>query len=107
MSTVTEIAATTEKVIENVMKVEPTLVGVSSMFIPGAGPVLAMVQPWVLTAVPFVEKALTDIASGNNTDLFSAFVELLQHVSKGGPNSAVLSAPINVPAKDQSAQGSG
>lgn len=91
MTDLQTIATTTEKVIEGVMKVEPTIVGVSSMFIPGMAPIAAMVQPWVLTAVPFIEKALKDIAAGNNGDLFAAFIELLQHVSKGGPNSPILS----------------
>ena len=110
MTTIGEVAATTEKVIESVMKVEPTIVGISSMFVPGAGPVLAFVQPWVMTAVPYIEKALNDIASGNNSDLFSAFIELLQHVSKGGPNSPVLSpvgAAVSDPGSDPSAAGSG
>lgn len=97
MSTVTEIAATAEKVVEGVMKVEPTIVGVSSMFVPGAAPILAMVQPWVLTAVPYIERALNDIANGNGGDIFGAFVELLQHISKGGPNSPIL-AEAEVPA---------
>ncbi len=111
MSSISEAAATAEKVVETVMKVEPTIVGVSSMFVPGAGPVLAMVQPWVITAVPFIEKALNDIAAGNNSDLFSAFIELLQHVSKGGPNSPILSpTPIANPIPnepDPSTVGSG
>jgi hypothetical protein len=93
--TIGEVAGSAEKVLESVMRVEPTIVSVSSIFLPGVGPVAAMVQPWVLTIVPYMEKALTDIASGNNTDLFSAFIELLQHVSKGGPNSPVLSGPIS------------
>jgi hypothetical protein len=93
MNTVAEIAGNTEKVVEAVMKVEPTIVGVSSMFVPGMGPVAALVQPWVMTVVPYVEKALNDIASSNNTDAFAAFIELLQHITKGGPNSPVLSAP--------------
>lgn len=93
MTTIGEAAATAEKVVEAVMKVEPTIVGVSSMFVPGAGPILAMVQPWVLTAVPYIERALNDIASSNNGDLFGSFIELLQHISKGGPNSPILSEP--------------
>ena len=92
-TTLQTIATTTEKVIEGVMKVEPTLVGISSMFIPGAAPIAAMVQPWVMTVVPFIEKALKDIAADKNGDAFGAFIELLQHVSKGGPNSPVLAPP--------------
>jgi hypothetical protein len=96
-TTVQTIATTTEKVIEGVMKIEPTIVGVSSMFIPGMAPIAAMVQPWVLTLVPYVEKALNDIAAGNNGDLFASFIELLQHVSAGGPNSKILSQAANDP----------
>ena len=92
MNVITEGAATAEKVIETVMRVEPTIVGMSAMFVPGAGPIVAMVQPWVLTIVPYIERALDDIAKGNNGDVFAAFVELLQHISKGSPNSPVLMA---------------
>jgi hypothetical protein len=97
-TTVQTIATTTEKVIEGVMKIEPTIVGVSSMFVPGMAPIAAMVQPWVLTFVPYAEKALNDIAASNGSggDIFSAFIELLQHVSKGGPNSPALSQTPNV-----------
>ena len=105
MSTITDIASTTEKVIEGVMKVEPTIVGVSSMFVPGMAPVAAMVQPWVMTVVPYIEKALNDIASGNNSDSFAAFIELLQHISKGGPNSAVLSQTITTQPVSNLGQG--
>jgi hypothetical protein len=91
------------------MKVEPTIVGVSSMFIPGMAPIAAMVQPWVISTVPYIEKALNDIAAGNNGDLFASFIELLQHVSKGGPNSPALSspAPVQSGTSDVSQQGSG
>ncbi len=47
----------------------------------------------------------------HNSDLFSAFIELLQHVSKGGPNSPILSpTPIANPIPnepDPSTVGSG
>lgn len=89
-------AGAAEKTLESIMKFEPTIVGATSMFVPDAKPVLALVQPWVLTVVPFVEKALTDIAAGNGGNAFTAFAELLQHVSKGAPNSQVL-APAGTP----------
>ena len=61
-------AATAEKVVEDVMKVEPTMASVASMFVPGAAPIVMMVQPMIAAAVPFVEKALNDIAAGNGGD---------------------------------------
>jgi hypothetical protein len=101
---VASAAGTAEKVIEGVMKVEPIIVGATGMFVPGAAPIIAMVQPWVITAVPFIERALKAIEAGNGGDSFSAFVELLQHVSKGLPNSPILSPSSS---QDPSAQGSG
>lgn len=84
------IAASAEKVVETVARVEPMIATMAS-FIPGAAPVMAMVQPAILMAIPFLERALTDIARGQNTDLMGAMIELLQHLSKGGPNSPTLS----------------
>ena len=95
-------AAAAEKVVEGVMKVEPMIAGGVSMFVPGAAPILAMVQPWIVLAAPYLERALDDVAKGNNGDVLEAFLELMHHVSKGGPNS-----PILAETPDASKQGSG
>ena len=78
-----------------------------AVFVPGAAPILAMVQPWLVLAAPYLERALDDIAKGNNGDVLGAFLELMQHVSKGGPNSPILSATLNERASDPSRVGSG
>jgi hypothetical protein len=105
-----------EKVVEGVMRVEPMIATGISMFVPGAAPVVAMVQPWMVLAAPYLERALDDIAKGNSGDVLGAFLELMQHVSKGGPNSPILSASPVAPNKtaaqpafvpDPSAVGSG
>ncbi len=96
-TTIGEAAGETEKIIEAVMKVEPTVVGVSGMFVPGAAPIIAMVQPWVITVVPFIEKALKEIEAGQGTDAFGSFVALLQHLTKGLPNAPALSPPADIP----------
>jgi hypothetical protein len=93
--TVATTAAAVEKGVEAFASIEPTIASVSGMFVPGAAPIVALVQPWAPVALNFLERALTDIASSNNTDLFGSFVELLQHISKGGPNSPAL-APVAV-----------
>lgn len=85
-------AATADTVIKEVMKVEPAVISAVGMFVPGAVPIAAMVQPAVLLAIPYVERALEDIASGNNGDIFASLLELIQHVSVGQPNSPTLSA---------------
>lgn len=90
-------AATAEKVVEEVAKLEPTLAGMASVFVPGAAPVVAAVQPIISLALPYVERALNDIAASNGGDLMAAFAELLGHLSKGLPNSQVL-APAMAPA---------
>jgi hypothetical protein len=83
-------AAAAEKVVENVMKVEPMIAGIAGMFVPG----LSLVQPWIVMAVPFLERALTDISTSNGGDILGAFLELMQHVSKGQPNSPVLNGVL-------------
>lgn len=96
---VSSAAATAEKVVEDVMKVEPVIMGGVGMFVPGAAPIAAMVQPWIMMAAPYIERALTDIASNNGGDVLGAFIELMQHVSKGGPNSPILSTPPSAAAQ--------
>ncbi len=92
MTDVKSVAMETEKVFEGVLKVEPTIATIVGMFVPGAAPIMAVVQPAVLAAAPFVEKALNDLAAGNNGDLMEAFIQLLQHLSPSHPNSPILSA---------------
>lgn len=98
--TIAGAAATAEKVVEQVMKVEPMVANIAGMFVPG----VAMVQPWIVLAAPYLERALTDISTSNGGDVLGAIVELLQHVSKGAPNSIALTAPNTASA---STQGSG
>jgi hypothetical protein len=90
-------AAAAESVVEGVMKVEPMVAGIAGMFVPQ----IALVQPWILMIAPYLERALKDIANGHNGDALSGMLELIQHISKGQPNSQVLAAP------DPSTQGSG
>ena len=105
---VKSIATEAEKVVEAIVKVEPFISTIAS-FAPGAAPVMAVVHPAVVALAPLVEKALTDIASGNNVDAFSAFILMAQHISKGFPNiQAMAAANTPTPATaDPSAQGSG
>lgn len=99
---IAEAAGVAEKAVEGFMRVEPTMATMASMFVPGAAPIVAVVHPLVAMAAPFVEKALLDIAQHHNGDAFSAFIELIQHVTRGMPNSNVLT-----PAHDASTAGSG
>jgi hypothetical protein len=85
-------ASTAETVIQDIMKVEPMVISAVGMFVPGAAPIAAMVQPIILMAVPYIERALDDIAKGNGGDILSALIELVQHVSAGQPNSPILSS---------------
>lgn len=110
-TSISSIASTAEGVIENVMKVEPTVATIASMFVPGAAPIIAAIQPEVLLAAPFVENALKAISAGNGGDMMTAFIQLLQHLTPGQPNSPILQnlAPTTrIPAPDDpSKQGSG
>lgn len=118
---VPEMAGAAEEVVKSVMRVEPMIAGIAGMFVPG----LSLVQPWIIMLAPYLERALDDIAKGNNGDVLGAFMELIQHLSSGQPNSSVLSAapmgsasstpnwpplspqPMSPPSQDPSAQGSG
>lgn len=92
MVDVSTLAGQAEKVVETVARIEPTIATIASMFVPGASPVVATVQPMVLAAIPYVERALNDIAAGNGGDFMGALIEVLQHLSKGQPNSPTLSS---------------
>lgn len=89
-STLSTIATTAEGVVESVMKVEPTIATFAGMFIPGAAPIIAAVQPEVMLAAPFVENALKALAAGNGGDVLGAFIQLLQHLTPNQPNAAIL-----------------
>jgi hypothetical protein len=89
-------AGAAESVVENVMKVEPMVAGIAGMFVPQ----VALIQPWIVMAAPYLERALKDLQNNNGGDVLNAFIELMQHVSKGQPTSTVLSG-------DASQQGSG
>ncbi len=92
-------AAAAEHAIEGVMKVEPMVAGIAGMFIPQ----VALVQPWILMVAPYLERALDDVSKSKNGDALNGIIALIQHISKGQPNSPVLSPP----SQDPSAQGSG
>jgi len=87
---IAEAAGEAEKIVEAVARVEPTMASIASMFVPGAAPIVMTVQPMIAMAVPFVEKALNDIAAGHGGDALSSFAELIGHLSKGLPNSSAL-----------------
>ena len=89
MASVQVIAQETDKVFDAIMKIEPTIAGVASMFVPGAAPVVAMVQPEILLLAPAIDKALEDLAAGANP--LQAVAELMMHITKGMPNSPTLS----------------
>lgn len=95
MATIAAVATKTESIVEDVMKVEPTV----AMFVPGS----SVWQPFVLMAIPFIERALKDISAQNGGDILNAVIELIQHVSPNQPNSTVLSTP----APSASTQASG
>lgn len=89
-----DMAAQAETVFEGVMKIEPMVATMASMFVPQAKPVMATVHPMVVAAAPFIEQALHNLAQGNNGDAFAAFIQLLQHLTPGQPNSPILAGPL-------------
>lgn len=99
-------AATAERVVESFMKVEPIIMTVSS-FVPGAAPVMALVHPAVIAAAPFIEQALHQLAAGNNGNALTAFLQLIQHLTSGQPNAAILAPAQAQDGLDSSRAGSG
>jgi hypothetical protein len=109
------MAATAETSLKQIMGFEPMVAGIVSMFFPPA----AIAQPFIVMAMPFVIRALDDIQKNNGGDMIASFMELAQHLMKGGPNSPTLSAVKQPdgsfsapgsnlgPSSDSSAQGSG
>jgi hypothetical protein len=89
MTDVSSIAGQADVVVKNVMRVEPMLAGMAGMFIPG----LSLVQPWIVMMAPYLESALDDLSKGNNGDVLTSLIQLIQHVTKGQPNAPALSSP--------------
>jgi cobalamin synthase len=85
-----EIAKTGDTALEAFMRIEPMIMTAAS-FIPTAKPVVAIVHPMIVTLAPFIERALEQIAAGNNGDAFGAMLQMIQHISVGQPNSPILS----------------
>jgi hypothetical protein len=106
---ISEAAGAAEKAVEAVMRVEPMIAAGVGMLVPGAAPVVATVQPIIVMAAPFIERALNAISAQNGGDAFSALLDLLNHISPGRPNSMVLAQNVQsfTPAPDASKAGSG
>lgn len=76
--------------VDQFQKIEPEI-AFAAGFIPGASPIISMIQPFEPTIMAFASRALHDIASNNGGDLPAAFIELMQHLTSGQPNSSTLS----------------
>jgi hypothetical protein len=73
-------------------ELEPVIAGAVSLY-PPAAPIVAMVQPFVPKTEKLVEMALAAITSKNGGDPKAAFLEFLNHITMGAPNSPILSGP--------------
>jgi hypothetical protein len=109
-SGIASAAATAEKVVEAIAKVEgPILTGIS-IFVPGAAAITVPLETILPLIIPDIEKALNDISTGTYGDIFEVAREFVQHITAGKTNSAVLSAPgqtTGAPRPDPSTLGSG
>lgn len=84
-------AGTAEKIVEGVAKVEgPILAGVG-MFVPGASPYTAVLSSVLPLIMPDIERALNDISTSNDGDIFDTMMEFVNHIRAGKPNSPTLS----------------
>ena len=97
-TTLTTAAATAEKVIESLAKIEgPLLTGIS-LFVPGAAAVTVPLETILPLILPDIENALNAISTGNQGNLWSTVAEFINHITAGKPNSPVLSAATTAPA---------
>lgn len=81
-TTIESVAGTADNIVKEIAKVEP-MIAAGAQFIPGAGPFIAIAQPWIPAILSAADRALADIAAGNNGDLFQAFLDLLNHMTAG------------------------
>jgi hypothetical protein len=84
------VAGEAEKVVEAIAKVEGPIMAGIGMFVPGASPITSILGHILPLVIPDIEKALSDIAAGNDGDIFDTLVEFVNHIRQGKPNSAAL-----------------
>lgn len=89
--TLTTAAAAAEKVVEAVAKIEGPLLSGISIFVPGAAAVTVPLETILPLILPDIENALNAIATGNQGNLWATVAEFINHITKGMPNSSVLS----------------
>jgi len=78
-TTIAGIAGTADQVVKQRAKVEPLVAGIAGAFVPGVN----LAQPFIPAILAAADRALGDIAAGNNGDLFQAFLDLLNHMTAG------------------------
>lgn len=97
MASLQVIAQQGDEVFQKIMEFEPTVAGIASAVIPGAAPVVALVQPELLLFAPVLEKALTDLSEGNAGNAAASLLQLIMHNTAGLPNAPIL-GPHPAPA---------
>jgi len=90
MASIQVIAQQADQIFEQIMKIEPTAATVMSMFVPGAAPVIALVQPEIMMLAPAIDAALHKLASGDNAGGMQAILQLIMHLTQGMPNAPKL-----------------
>jgi hypothetical protein len=78
-TTISSVAQTAEGVVTTAMQFEPMVAGMVSMFFPPA----AIAQPFIVMAMPFVIRALDDIAKNNGGDMIGAFLSATDPSTQG------------------------
>jgi len=90
-SGVATAAATAEKVVEAIAKVEGPILSGVSIFVPGAAAVTVPMETILPLILPDIEKALNAISAGNYSSIWQIGEEFVQHITQGMPNSPILS----------------
>lgn len=90
MASLQVIAEQGSEIFQKIMEFEPTAATVASAVIPGAAPVVALVQPELLLFAPVLEKALSDLSAGNSGNAAASLLQLIMHNTSGLPNAPIL-----------------
>lgn len=101
-SSIQVIAQQADDIFDTIMKFEPTAAMIASAVIPGAAPVIAMVQPEIMLLAPAIDQALETLKNGDNP--LTAVMQLMMHITQGMPNAPALSPTpiVSAPAAESS-----
>lgn len=93
----TDLEKTAEQIIENVIDHETTINAIAGMV--GILPEVTLAEKFL----PMVAGALQFMQQESGKPLTQVFIDFMNHITPGQPNSPILTAPTPIVATDQQA----